>query len=188
MRQLFLYILCLTLTACAASSRKADPTLAPLPPIKQETVKSAPAAEPEERVDVEALRRALKLQPHDLGYHEKRFNTCEVGYGFSPNRNCRRLAMAVIRFRLQCRLRESDGQRTIQAHEIVPIGSSDLKWSLGSVSGTTQTDGEGHGEITAIAPLGARSSRFKLTLNGKFLVLSAGSVSRVVAPPDWCQR
>lgn len=45
----------------------------------------------EEIIDYRTLQTVLRMdvRKEELGYHEKKFNTCQVGSGYSSTQNCR---------------------------------------------------------------------------------------------------
>lgn len=165
-------------TASKETEAKISQPTATHPPLEDETKKS--------KIDLLSLQRSLGMtrDSENLGYHEKGFNTCEIGYGFSPTQDCKKAYLAVVHFRLQCR--DSEGTVSTAAHILTPISSAQLKWSIGAIKGITSTDREGFGQIVTVLPKPSKRERFRMTSNSKYLVLRAGEVSRFVVPSDWC--
>ena len=156
--------------------------------MKPKDAPSAPAfTYEEESVDLPRLQSYLNMDrdPADLGYEEKAFNSCEVGFGFSSSHNCRELYLVVVHFQLQCR--DSNGTESSIAYSVRPIVSDQIRWSVGSAKGTTMTDDEGYGQVRWIASKSPREQKLRLTYKENFLILSAGDVRRIVTPRSWCE-
>ena len=142
----------------------------------------------EPAIDILGLERSLGLDSgrEDLGFHEKSFDTCSIGYGYSTSQNCKKQSFVSIRFQLQCR--ESEGTISNADYEVKAISSDHVKWNLGKTgSGLTSTDGDGYGEIRTIASGSQGQQKLRLTVNGKFLILTAAEIRRIVTPGDWCK-
>lgn len=168
------------LSACAS----VQPTTPQTPPIPQAPVESG--GEP--KIDLDALSRSLGLQgpAQDLGYREKSFNTCKVGYGFSMSHDCRNMVLAVIRFQLQCR--DSDGTVSDVNYQLNPVAGKAARWNLGRIQGVTITDGDGFAEIQALAAASPRADRLRITVHGNFLIIRAEDARRIVAPKSFCEH
>lgn len=154
-------------------------------PLKQE---EAPAAEPAaEKIDLEGLKKDLGLSrsKEDLGFVEKRFDSCSVGFGYSRAHDCRSLFLVTIQFRLQCRTK--DDANLVSKQDIYPVTSREVKWSLATHTGITATDSEGYGEILVASPISLKRARLKITVSGRFLIINAAEITRIVTPPPWCQ-
>jgi hypothetical protein len=143
-------------------------------------------AEPEpERIDIFGLRRSLGLDRESLGYEEKSFATCEVGYGYARDANCRERRIVVVRFKIDCR--NSDGtEPSSTSYQTWPLGATELAWALAGQRGNTRTDGDGVGEVALIAPASPRSQKLRVTRENDFLLVTAGEARRIVAPRSWC--
>ncbi len=170
------------------------PTSVTLPSPDVETTTTAPVARSgktsESRpIDLLGLKRALRLErPIDnLGYAEKSFHTCDVGYGYSSSHDCQTQYFIIIQFRLQCRSTE-ETVNAVSKDDLYAINSNRVKWSLGRIQGVTQTDTEGYGQIQLIAPASLRQQKLRLTISPDFLVMTAEEITRVVVPHDWCQN
>ncbi len=92
----------------------------------------------------------------------------------------------VIHFQLQCR--DSEGTISNADYEVTPVVSDRVKWNLGKAEGLTETDTAGYGQIRYIASSSQKNQKLRLTVNGKYLILTASEVRRVVAPGSWCGR
>lgn len=166
----------LFLVSCATR-----PAKEPMPPAPD-----VPAVEGS--VDVVGLQRSLGMEraPQQLGYEEKAFNTCSVGFGYSSSHDCRVQYLVVVQFHLQCR--DTNGTVSTTDHVLTPVFTNELKWTLGSTTGTGVTDAEGFGQIVRLSDQSQRHQWLRLTVDGKFLALRAGTITRVVAPRAWCEK
>jgi hypothetical protein len=168
-------------------------TSAPLNTHPEISVKPGPAPmvnQPEvENVDYEGLQSFLKLKRgyNNLGYAEKSFNTCEVGYGYSSTHNCRKLNFVVIHFKLMCRDSEGTVTEAVTAANLQPIARTSVKWTLKNAKGNLITDSEGYGQIAMVSPLSQRYERLKLTVRTDFLFLKAGELTEMITPKSWCE-
>jgi len=124
----------------------------------------------------------------DLGYVEKKFDTCQIGYGYSSTRDCRKESLVVIHFLLQCRDSEGTVSEALGASDVQPVSADRIRWNLGKREGMTRTDGEGYGQIRLATAASPKNEKLRLTIDGQFLALTASEVSRVVAPKSWCRR
>lgn len=168
----------LALGACASRPPAAD---------VDPTAISAPGSPDLSGVDVSALRRELGLESADLGYAERAFETCSVGYGFSRSSDCRKLLLVAIRYQILCR--KSDGtEASADSYATFPVAGADLVWRLAGQAGLTRTDADGRGEITLAARSSPREQTLRLTRGNDFLALAAEDLRRVVAPSAWCGR
>lgn len=172
----------LLLTGCATTHAPFGESDNGLLPPEDTAEQSSPA----ERIDIDGLQRAMGMERSndDLGYEEKAFNTCKAGYGYSSTHNCRKQNLVVIHFLLQCR--DSMGTESSTDYEIQPVGSAKVKWNLGQAQGFTETDGDGYGQVRWVTPASQRREKLRLTVDGKFMILTASEISRVVAPKNWC--
>ena len=170
----------LSLTACATVKPKA-------PPVQPVPIEIAPQPA---QIDLTQLQEILGLrgEREDVGYNEKSFGTCEMGYGFDRNRDCRTQFLVVLRFRLQCRDHDGSGNEPVNPQSIHSLDTVRVKWSLGKGQGFTQTDVDGFGQIRLLAAQSQKRERAKLTVDGRFLIMRAEDLSRVVAPADWCGK
>jgi len=144
----------------------------------------------EDGLDITTLQRALHMDrsPSELGYEEKSFNTCEMNFGPQGGQPCRQSRLVVVNFLLQCRDSQGTTSNVVMRSDTKPIRSDNVRWNLGSLQGETQTDSSGYGSVVTLAPSSQKKSRLKLTINGKFMILTAEDMTRVVAPSDWCSR
>lgn len=141
-----------------------------------------------ENIDVDALERSLQLaRPlQELGYKEASFNTCRVGYGYSSSKNCRKMVMASINFRLQCRDSVGTISTALGAQDLVAIAGQRVRWTLQKQDDTLTTDGEGYGNIHAVFPKSPKNDWLRIAVGVQFLNMRANTMTRVVTPRPWC--
>ncbi len=173
-----------TITGCSTVEKSQD-TATPPPLSDRSGMEEEESTEPQ--IDVFGIQRSLRMErsEDELGYKEKSFNTCAVGYGFSSTHECRQQFLAVAHFRLQCR--DTEGTVSSADHILTPITSSSIKWSIGSATGTTKTDGAGFGQIVTVLPKSSRRERIRITSDSKFVIVRANEFGRFVVPRDWCE-
>ncbi len=143
----------------------------------------------EPQVDYPSIQRLLGLERNisTLGYAEKTFNTCAVGYGYSTTENCQKKFYVVIHFKLMCRDSEGTVLRQISEDDLVPLGSRELTWSLKNVSGKLRTDSSGYAQVVIVSPTTQRTERFRISSAKDFLLLRAGDIQRLIVPSNWCE-
>ncbi len=167
--------------ACASTPKEETPVPAP-------SVALPTAGDQDERIDLEGLERSLNLSRPDevLGYQEATFNSCPVGFGYSATKNCRRLTMAVIHFRLQCRDSEGTISTALGASDLRPIAGQGVRWTVSDLDGVTSTDGQGYGVIRGVFMRSPKAKWLRLAVGVQFLNMRAGEITRVVTPRPWC--
>jgi hypothetical protein len=183
MRSLQIFLLVILLTACAHKQTAPNPKA----PEEDVTLEDSATA-PEENIDIPGLQRSLKMDHavESLGFKEKMFSTCAVGYGYSSSHRCRNLQFTVLNFRLQCR--DSEGTVSLVTNEeLTPVAAQPVRWAVGSIKGQINTDGEGYGQVVLIAPKSQRSARVRLSTANDFLLMRADQIKRVVVPQFWCR-
>jgi hypothetical protein len=197
MKNLTLVVLFLALAACSSHPIIRDDAGMPHapnapsqpPPSRQQ--KQGAEQEPESlQIDSVALQSSLGLNrsTSKLGYQERAFDTCQVGYGFSKSHNCQKKHFVVIHFQLLCRDTEGTTSDIVMSRNMQPISDQSVNWTLKNMTGTVQTDSEGYGQIKAISANSQSQQRLKLTVGNDFLFLRAGEVNRVVTPLSWCSQ
>lgn len=176
------YLILMFVVAAGCASRPPEPTL-------PASIPEAPTPREEENIDLLGLQKSLRMERpmEQLGYAEKAFNTCQAGYGYSSSHNCRQRHLVVIHFRLQCRDSEGTVSEMVTLEELQPVLADRMRWHLGSVPGTTSTDGEGYGQIRAVMSQSAKTQRLRLTVKNDFLLLTANQVKRIIVPKSWCR-
>jgi hypothetical protein len=170
----------LFLAACSTTPTK-PPTYTPPPAAKVSDEESS-------TIDYQAIQRALHMErsSEELGYSEKSFNTCEMGYGYSRNKECRKAYLVVLNVRLLCRDSEGTISTVLTEADVTPIAGQNIRWNLKASSGTFQTDGLGYGQILTISPRSERKERVKLAAGNEFLYMRANEITKVITPKPWC--
>jgi len=142
-----------------------------------------------ENVDFVGLQRSLGLERAEtqLGYVERPFNTCEVGYGYSKSHNCRQKHFVVIHFQLMCRDSEGTVSQVVRAADMQANANRSVRWNLKDLGGQVSTDSEGYGQIAAVSGSSQKQNRLKLAVASDFLYLRAGEAQKIVTPRSWCQ-
>ncbi len=139
-------------------------------------------------IDYLGLRRFLGLERtrDDVGYVEKSFETCKVGYGYSTSRNCQRAVFVTIQFQILCRDSEGTVSQAISRSEMRPLSGRTLRWQLKKSRGSMELDGEGFGRLDAIVAASHRLERLKISVDNDFVYVRAGELRRLVTPRNWC--
>lgn len=140
------------------------------------------------RIDYVALQRHLGLERsnQELGFNEKAYDTCQVGYGYSSNKYCHRETFVVLHFQLVCRDSEGTVSEGVQTADMRALSDRTVRWNLKGISGEVQTDGEGYGQIHTVSPISQRGQRVKLAVGNDFLYMRANEITKVVTPKPWC--
>lgn len=141
-----------------------------------------------ENIDTDGLRNFLKLnrKTNRLGYVEKAFNTCEVGYGYSTTHACRVKTFVVLQFQLMCRDSEGTVTQALTPDDLRAISLQSVKWTLKNLAGKIITDSDGYGQIVTISNYSQRYERLKLTVRNDFLFMKAGELTQMITPKSWC--
>ena len=155
-----------------------------------ETVSDSEALEKPISMDYVGLQRELGLEfaVTNLGYREKAFNTCEAGYGFSPNKNCRKAYFTVLYFQLLCRDSQDTVSAIISESQMFPLSGRKVRWTFRDQQGVLELDFQGFGQILAVAPTPSSNQRLKLGVDNDFLYTRAGEVKQLVTPSNWCNQ
>lgn len=172
----------LTMTACSSAPKKES---AYTPPSVKETSGSEPPS-----IDYGSIQRELHLDrpAEELGYSERKFNTCDMGYGYSKSQNCRSLYMVVLNVRLLCRDSEGTISTVLTDADVAPIAGRTVRWNLKAVQGAVITDHQGYGQIVAVSPRSERRERIKLAVGSEFLYMRANEITKVITPKPWCEQ
>lgn len=182
----FVYALLLFSSACVSKS----PVVFPEPVEKPATeIVSEPEAISEPLIDYDGLQTFLGLdRPIErLGYVEKSFSTCEVGYGYSSNRNCRTHYFILIHFQLLCRNTNEDSYtEALKSQDMRPLNGRSVRWTLENMKGILSLNGSGYGKIKKTSRLSQKSKRLKLNIGNDNLYMKAGEINKVVTPANWC--
>lgn len=152
------------------------------------TTLPAPAEKTAEIIDVVSLQKYLRMDypKEKLGYSEKTFNTCEVGFGYSNTQNCRKMYSITIHYQLKCRQSEGTISTILTDADLTPVESANVKWNLKNVQGLSSTDSFGYGQIQTISSQSQRHQRLRLAVGENFLYIKASDITKVVTPKDWC--
>lgn len=177
--KIIISLLLLTLVACTTPPKKAT---APSPAIDDTARGQTPS------IDYFSIQRELHLDRpvEQLGYAEKNFNTCQMGYGYSKSQDCRNLYMLVLNVRLMCRDSEGTISTILTEADVTPIAGRTVRWNLKSVQGSVVTDHQGYGQIVAVASRSERRERIKLAVGNEFLYMRANEITKVITPKPWC--
>lgn len=183
MKKLILAVFTFALYSCTSA-----PVVPPSAPVISVPPTSSPSYEEVENIDIDGLQSFLKLKRgyNRLGYAERKFNTCEVGYGYSSTHRCRPQTFVVIHFKLMCRDTEGTVSQAVTAADLNPIGNQNVKWTLKNAAGRLLTDSEGYGQIAIVSNISQREQRLKLSVRNDFLYLRAGELTEMITPKSWC--
>lgn len=206
MKSLFIMTLLLFCVGCA-SFQRADDVLYGFKPVftqdslvKVEPKVTTPSVrffrevqsdinQEETNIDLDGLQRQLDFykSPDSLGYSEKTFSTCEVGYGYSRNKECRREILVLINFQLYCRYFDSDSySKALSQNDMRPIAQRRVNWTLQNWSGQVDLDNQGYGQIRLTAKSSLRLQRLKMIIENENLYIKAGEATKIVTPANWC--
>lgn len=170
------------ISACASKPSVVFPTPA------QKSVETEDAPQ-EIIIDYDGLQSLLKLDRpvEKLGYVEKSFPTCEVGYGYSSNRNCRRDFFVLVHFQLLCRDSNEDSYtEALTAADMRPLRGSSVRWTLSNARGNLNLDDQGRGQIKTTARISQKDKRLKINIGNDNLYVKAGEINKIVTPSNWC--
>lgn len=150
----------------------------------REQVPSIPG---QESINIEEVTRNLGMdRPREsLGYDERKFNTCDVGGGYPQTENCRERYLGVVNLRLQCR--DTSGTTSKIHHQLTPVTSGRVRWNWANLSSYVSTDRDGYAQVKIISRRSPSKQRLRLTIDGKFLAMTAGEMGRIVTPNEWCR-
>ena len=190
LKKFFILFLLLGLGGCAS-----DPKLRPIPSIpnkQKETVTKAAAKNTgnnlSEEIDYVSIQRLLGLDfdYKKLGYFEKTFNTCQVGFGYSKTENCKPLFFIVAHFQMLCRDSEGTISTILTKDDLRPVPHQDIRWFLKNADGALQTDAEGYGQVILASAISQKNQRLRVSNSKDFLLLRAGDVRQFIVPKNWC--
>lgn len=198
MKNCSLLLLCLFVAACATGPSPDD---LPRPGVvlnSPEWMKANPPApergpasfssSSDENIDEVQLQRELGLnrEPEELGYEEKTFDTCAVGYGYSSNSRCRKQVFGVLHFQLLCRDTNGTTLESVTRQAMAPLSLRSVDWTIHDQKGSLNLDSRGYGQIKMISKKSEKTERIRLTLGNDFLSMRVNEINRVVTPKDWC--
>lgn len=177
-----IFITALMMAACSTATKKIEPEVNQTPP------KPSGSAIAEENIDYESIQKSLGMDRDidQLGYKEKAFNTCEMGFGFSRSQNCRTEYLAIIHFQLLCRDSQGTISTALTREDMQPLSGRTIQWTLNKKTASTVLGHDGHGQIRMSFAKSPRYQRLKLSANNDALYLKAGEIKRIVTPSNWC--
>lgn len=142
----------------------------------------------EENVDMAGLQNFLGLKrPYTkLGFVEKSFNSCQVGYGYSNSHSCRKLFLIVLNYQLMCRNTEGTPTHAVTAQDLRPISLKRVKWNLKNAQGYVDTDSEGYSQIVMVSDESQKYQRLRITIGEDFFFMKAGELTQMITPKSWC--
>jgi hypothetical protein len=184
MKKLFLFLCLVLVSACASKPVEQTPMSTEMPKPVLQNSDSKPV---EENIDAYGLQNYLKLNLgfNQLGFIEKSFNTCSVGFGYSGTHNCRSRTFTVIQFQLMCRNSEGTVSKAITQADLRPISRRNVKWIIKNAKGNLMTDSEGYGQIAFISARSQKLERLRLAVDKDFLYMKAGEVTQLITPKSW---
>ena len=146
-------------------------------------------SESKENIDIVSLQKYLNMhrQYNQLGYSERIYNTCQVGFGYSATENCKKKYLVLSQFQLMCRNSEGTLTESISQSDLMPIARQNIKWKLKNAEGVVTTDNQGYAQILMISDESQKMQRLKLNLDNDFLFLKAGELTQMITPQSWCR-
>lgn len=139
-------------------------------------------------VDMQSIQRLLGLDKslHHLGYSEKMFNTCKVGFGFDTNQNCQQKYFVVVHFKIACRASEGTVSTILTEDDLAVVANQKLQWFLKNANGQIDTDSNGLAEIRMISDISQKTERLRLSNANDFVLMRAGEIKSLIVPINWC--
>lgn len=182
MKNIFLIITFFLLTNCTTPEKQTSPAPAQPTSTKEEETVS--------RIDYQALQNHLDMDrsKDSFGYKEKSFNTCEVGYGFSPSRDCHKEQFVVINFRLLCRESEGTISTILTDDDLRPLERRNIRWNLKGIQGVTYTDNDGYAQIVTSSRQSQKGQRLRIAIGNEFLYMRSNEIQKVITPNSWCDE
>jgi hypothetical protein len=139
-------------------------------------------------LDIVSLRNhlGLKRSQTDLGYAEKSFDGCKLGF-YGEDGKCGPRYLTVVNFRLMCR--DSEGTVETVVRDLTPVVTNEVKWKVSTdFNGITRTDSSGYGTLQVVTSKTLRGQRLVLTVGNQFLGLPVSEITQVVVPVYWCTQ
>lgn len=184
--------LALLISSCATHPKhKSTETNDKLVPIKEVKTNPTTVYSPTPRViDYPSVQRLLKLDRtfSELGFSEKVFDTCQVGFGYAPDSDCQKKYFTVVHFKLVCRQSEGTIQTVLTDDDLKAISGENVNWYLKNANGSTVTDSEGYGQIITTTNESQKNQRLRLAVGADFLMTKASEAKRLIAPQSWCNH
>ena len=180
MRILSIIIFMLVLSSCATQQAFSP---SPSPPMQTPTQNT-----PNSNIDFDGLQHYLGFDSRtdELGYGERYFNTCQIGFGYSSVENCHIAFFVQVNFQLLCRDSEGTISTSLKISEQRPLSGRHVKWKLEKYRGTVELDESGKGQLHLISARSLKEERLKITVGNDFVMQIAGETDRVLTPRGWC--
>lgn len=140
---------------------------------------------PVDSLSLHELQTQLSMNrpPDDLGYAEKNFDGCHVGFK-NDQGVCGRRFLSVLNFKLVCR--DTVGTTSRVPSSLMPLSNHTMQWRFGGQSGNLTTDSLGYGQVQMVSSRPVSTDRFMLLIGTKTLGVEAAEVSQIVLPGNWC--
>lgn len=170
--------------SCASPALKKEPSAARNPQIPQIEKKIYKSTD----LDIASIQRLLGLDKNirSLGYTEKNFNTCQVGFGYDTKQNCQQKVFVVIHFKIACRASEGTVSTILTEDDLSVVANQKLQWFLKNANGQVETDSDGFAEIRMISDISQRSERLRLSNGNDFVLMRSGEIRSLIVPINWC--
>jgi hypothetical protein len=134
--------------------------------------------------DLDELEKKLNLGSKfdELGFHQKRFTPCAIGYQAA---GCDSHYFTMINFQIVCR----DTTETTESsdHILTPLANKDLELRLNKKIENVQTDSEGFTQMRLVSNGSVSTSRLIILSSPNSLGLRAGDTKKIMVPRDWCE-
>lgn len=139
-------------------------------------------------VDYYGIQKELGMvrSADTLGFEEKKFNTCEIGYGYSPTKDCQTQYFTVLQFQLLCRDTEGTISHTVTSAQMQPLSNRNIRWQMNGTNGDLLTDSYGYGQIITVSKKTQTKNYIKMISNNDFLYTKLNEIRRIVTPSPWC--
>ena len=139
-------------------------------------------------IDLQSLQRLLGLERNiqSLGFQEKAFNTCKVGFGFDAKNSCQQKYLVVIHFKIACRASEGTVSTILTEDDLAVVANQKLQWFLKNASGQVETESNGLAEIRMLSDISQKSERLRLSNSNDFVLMRAGEIRSLIVPINWC--
>ena len=174
-----LFLACVWLSACS--------TPEPLLP----RVDAPPSALPSLSLIELQNRLGLIISPEDVALREKSFDACDIDLALKEAgwtlRDCHRAHFALVQFQLRCRPSE-DSSQILNPEDLTPLRFRKLKWQIGKLAGSVETDGSGMGVIRALSSDSVRKNYLRISTGVDFLNVRLDQLTSIVTPPSWCSE
>lgn len=174
----------LLMAACASKTPKLEPIQQKNPQVPQIEKKVVETSQ----LDLSSIQRLLNLDKNiqTLGFWEKSFNSCKVGYGYETSQNCQQKYFVVIHFKIACRASEGSVSTILTDDDLAVVANQNLQWFLKNTNGRVNTDSNGFAEIQLVSDISQRTERLRLSNGNDFVLMRAGEIRSLIVPINWC--